>query len=165
MQKQHLIYPIVFILSLGATGAVAETDCGSDSGAEKIVGGALGAALGGLLGSKFGSGSGKTVAIGTGVVIGGLLGSHIAASLTCADQHMHQAAARRALEDEPVGTPSTWDNPESGNSGEVVAVNEYQQSDGTNCRQFEQTITTDKGTEESVRTACRQADGGWKIVG
>ena len=69
------------------------------------------------------------------------------------------------LETAPKGTTASWNNPDSGNAGTVMPVRTVRRyTDGTYCREFQQTVTVGGRTEEAYGTACRQADGSWKIV-
>jgi surface antigen len=153
---KHLII-IAFTLVL-LTGCAA-------TGPRESAGGLIGAAAGGLLGSQIGGGSGQLAATAIGVLAGALLGSQIGRDMDAADRTAQRRATGVALESASIGSSLPWKNPNSGNSGLVTPTRTFQQSDGTYCREFTQTVTVGGRTEQAYGTACRQADGSWKIVG
>jgi surface antigen len=130
----------------------------------KQTGGAvLGAIGGGLLGAQFGRGSGTLAATAIGTLLGGYLGSEMGKSLDRADQ----AAARQAEErahSAPIGQAISWNNPESGHSGSVTPTRDGRDASGAYCREYQTTIRVDGREENAYGTACRQADGTWKVV-
>jgi surface antigen len=154
---------VFFSLSIVSLTAAAECQQGETSGGE-ILGTLAGAALGGLVGSQFGSGTGNAVAIGAGVVAGGFLGNRIGKSLSCQDQEQHYATTQNALENQKTGQTSSWNNPDTGHSGEITPTRTYTSTDGVPCRDFTQTIYVDGKYEQIDGTACRQPDGTWKPV-
>jgi surface antigen len=126
-----------------------------------IIGGLGGAAAGGLLGAALG---GDTAGIIAGTLIGGLIGGAVGDRLDAADRREAREAARYSLEKSRSGTTTTWQNPDSGNSGTVTPTRTYQAVNGQYCREFQQTITVDGKEQKGFGTACRQPDGSWKIV-
>ena len=78
--------------------------------------------------------------------------------------HLPRRAAQDALEYQRSGTAAAWTNPDNGNEGTVTPVRTYQRNDGSYCRDFTQTITVDGEFEEASGTACRQADGTWRMI-
>lgn len=137
-------------------------ECNPDeTGSGELVGTLAGAALGGLVGSQFGGGTGNKIAIGAGVVAGGFLGNRIGESLDCQDQQYHYDTTQNALETQKTGQSSTWNNPDTGHSGEITPTRTYT-SEGQPCREFTQTIYVDGEYEEIEGTACRHEDGSWK---
>lgn len=157
------ILTIILLVSLPVT-LYAECDPNSNTSGEQVVGALLGAAVGGLVGSQIGGGSGKKVAIGAGVLAGGLLGHQIATKMSCKDLEYHNKTTQNSLENKPVGTSSSWQNPDSGHSGTVTPTKTYVAENGKPCREFTQTITVEGQIEEIQATACRQDDGTWQIV-
>jgi len=131
------------------------------AGAKTGIGAAGGAAAGGLIGAA--AGGGTTGIIG-GVLLGGLLGGAIGNALDQRDRRLAMEANQQALENAQTGNPTTWQNPDSGHSGTVTPTRTYENASGQPCREFQQTITVGGQTEEAYGTACRQADGTWKIV-
>ena len=128
------------------------------------VGTVAGAIGGGVIGNNIGSGKGRTVATIAGTLLGAAIGSNIGASLDKADLAAYNAASQRALETAQPGQSLPWRNPQSGNYGSITPSNYYQNSDGSYCREYSQTITVGGRQEQGYGRACRQADGTWKIV-
>ena len=72
--------------------------------------------------------------------------------------------AQSSLEYTKVGTSTAWKNPDSGNSGTFTPTRTYTATKGDTCREYESTIYVDGREETATGTACRQADGTWKIT-
>jgi len=150
---------------IGAVGvaALAVTGC-QDAATKENVGTLLGAAGGAVVGAQFGSGSGQLAATAAGTLLGAWLGREIGKSLDQADKLAMQQTTQQALETTESGTTSSWRNPDSGHSGTVTPKPAYSKSGNEVCRDFEQTVTIDGSTETAYGTACRQADGSWKVI-
>jgi len=134
------------------------------AGEKEKLGTIIGAAAGALAGSKVGKGSGRDVGIAVGALLGSLAGSSVGKSLDKVDlMHMNRSQ-QGTLENNPSGQRSTWNNPDSGNSGTITPQPARQTAQGVYCREFQQTITVGGRTEEAYGEACRQPDGTWKIV-
>ncbi len=157
MKPMKPIIPFVLIFSLAA--------CAEGQYGNKQVGGAiLGGALGGLAGSKIGSGKGQLAATAVGTLLGALAGSEFGKSLDKVDR-MHAAqTSQSAMEVNRVGQTSSWQNPNSGNSGTVTPTRTYQSAAGQYCREYQQTIMVGGREQSGFGTACRQPDGSWRIV-
>jgi surface antigen len=121
-----------------------------------LIGGAAGvgiaAAAGGGTGAMLGAGLG-------GMLIGGLIGNRLDAR----DKRMASEAAQKAFENNQAGQTSVWKNPDTGNSGTITPTRTTQLANGQYCREYKQTITVGGQQENAYGTACRQADGSWKI--
>ena len=91
----------------------------------KLFGQLAGALAGVLIGSQIGKGTGRLVAVAGGALLGAWLGSKIARELTRGDREQMGDATERALDEPDAGQVITWNNPRSGNSGEVSASNPY----------------------------------------
>jgi len=133
----------------------------ANAGAKTGIGAATGAAAGGLIGHAAGGG---TAGIIGGVLLGGLLGGAVGNALDQRDREHAARTYQSSLETSPVGTSSTWQNPDSGNYGTVTPTRTYENAGGQYCREFQQTVTVGGQTEEAYGTACRQPDGSWKVV-
>ncbi len=133
-------------------------------GQKESIGTVGGAVAGGLIGSQIGGGTGKLVATGVGTLLGAFIGREVGSSLDKADAGYAETAARRAYA-APLGDRIDWNNPQSGNSGTIVTTRDGYSNTGTYCREFQQTIVVKGRTEQAYGTACKQADGTWKIVG
>jgi surface antigen len=149
-------------LTAGAFACMACSTTGEGGGPSKTAIGAVGGAVaGGLLGEVIGGHGGD---IAAGAVAGGLLGALAGNVLDQRDRQIANEAAQRSLETAPTGSPSAWSNPDTGNSGTVTPTRTYQQPDGTYCREFTQEIVVGGERQQAYGTACRQADGTWKVV-
>lgn len=146
------------VISLGACSNTMQ-----NRGNKELAGGATGAVLGGLAGSQVGGGSGRLWATGAGVLLGALIGSEVGSSLDKADQAYANQANKRA-HTAPIGESVTWNNPDSGNYGEVTATRDGYSSAGRYCREYQQTIVVNGRNETGYGTACQQPDGSWEIV-
>ena len=149
--------------ALPAVIAVALIGC-EGYGPKQTGGAVIGGAAGGLLGSQIGHGSGRLAATAAGALLGALAGSSVGQSLDRADQMYASRSTQTALERAPVGTATTWTNPDSGHSGTVTPVRTYQTAGGQYCREYQQSVTVNGQSQSAYGTACRQPDGSWKIV-
>ena len=68
-----------------------------------------------------------------------------------------------SLETVRTGVSSEWVNPDTEYEYSVTPTRTYESDAGTPCREF--TMDADIGgkTEQVYGTACRQADGSWKM--
>ena len=123
----------------------------------------LGAIGGGILGSQIGGGRGKLAATAAGTLLGAWVGGEVGASLDRADRLYLQQATYSALEHNPTGTASTWNNPDSGHYGSVTPLRTYKTA-SEDCREYEQHIIIDGRDQIGYGTACRQPDGRWKVI-
>jgi len=123
------------------------------------VGALSGGVIGGLLGSQFGGGSGKVMAAAGGALLGAFLGSQIGKSMDKVDQMQMQ----RALETAPTGKSVGWSNPDTGNRYTVQPTRTYYH-EHLPCREYTTKAWID-GQSQLIRgSACRQADGSWRVV-
>lgn len=145
--------------------AVSLAACSGTGPGPKQTGGALLGGVGGAVaGAQFGQGTGKLAAVAAGTLLGALIGSEVGSSLDKADQLAMARTTQSSLETAPVGTSSTWRNPDSGHYGTVTPTSTYQNSSGQYCREFSQTVNIGGRSEEAYGTACRQPDGTWQVV-
>ncbi|VAV94749.1 hypothetical protein MNBD_ALPHA01-634 [hydrothermal vent metagenome] len=146
-------------------GLMTLTACepGSKQGFGTMLGAIGGAAIGSAIGDN-GDGTTHFFAVAAGTLAGAAIGSSIGKSLDDADRQAMMRNRQIALETYPSGQPSTWYNPDSGNSGSYTPSPAYQDSSGAYCREYQQTITVGGKVEEAYGKACRQPDGTWKIV-
>ena len=153
-----------FGMICAAVAVLALAGCQTDQwGQKQTVGTGVGALAGGLAGAQVGKGSGRLWATGIGALLGGLAGSEVGASLDRADR-MYMTQAQTSANTAPIGEPISWNNPQSGNQGTVVAVRDGTSKSGRYCREYQQTITVGGKTESGYGTACQQPDGSWEIV-
>ncbi|MFQ5914037.1 MAG: RT0821/Lpp0805 family surface protein [Nitrospinota bacterium] len=135
-------------------------------GISNETGGMLGGgAAGGLIGYAIGTLTGGTLILTIGgTLLGAFLGSKYGKKLDQKDRVAMATATQQTLEKNPSGKAASWSNPDTGHKGTVVAKSAFKNDNGQHCRQFMQTITVDGKTEKVKGTACRQADGNWRIV-
>lgn len=119
---------------------------------------ALGVVGGGILGSTIGGGSGQVLATVAGGLLGGLLGGSIGQSLDDADRAAYDRAAARAMNN---GSAQSWKTDNA--SGTIRPKKRYVNDDGLYCREYTQTIVVDGKTDRGHGTACRGADGAWRL--
>jgi len=156
MKLSKLLLVPILLVALGG--------CVDDRGTKEIAGALVGAGLGGVAGSQIGKGSGRVAAGAAGALIGAMLGAGVGKSLDRIDQLHAQQNYQQTLESVPAGTTSTWMNPDSGNSGTMTPIATYHTAGGQPCREFQQTVTIGGETHRAYGTACREADGSWRIV-
>lgn len=157
--KKH----IAVILTVFSLGACAQNQGNSGLLNNQTLGSVVGGLGGAAVGSQLGEGRGRTLAIIGGGLAGTLIGGQLGRNLDDNDKRMSQTTTQQALNTNPVGQTSAWNNPNSGNSGTVTPQKTYQTASG-NCRQFEQTVTTGGNLSTGYGTACQQPDGSWRIV-
>lgn len=111
-------WPTVLLLTLAV--ALLPGCLATDGGQKQTIGTIGGAVAGGLLGTQVGSGSGRIVAAVAGTALGAYLGSELGKYLDERDRVKQAEATQGALEQEAANNVS-WDNPDTGVSGEVEA--------------------------------------------
>lgn len=121
----------------------------------------VGGLLGGVLGSQVGGGNGRTAAIIAGTVVGALIGGSIGRTMDATDR----MKAQNAFEYNRSNEPTSWHNPDTGNSYTVTPTRTYtNQSTNQSCREYTTKAVIDGRRETVVGNACRQSDGTWKAV-
>jgi len=156
--------PANIAIAIALMVMVGISACSQQMGDKEQMGLLGGAALGGLAGAQIGDGSGQLAATAAGALLGALLGQEVGASLDKADKLYAERTAGVALESNPTGQSSNWENPDSGNSGSITPVSTSFTESGEPCREYQQTITIGGETKQGYGTACRQADGSWRII-
>lgn len=131
---------------------------GCATGGRQQTGAALGAGAGALAGAAIGHGH------ATGTILGGVLGALLGSEMGRQMDQLDEARLSRSLETTPTARPVSWVNPDTGSAYTVTPTRSYQRDTGMPCREFR--MLADVGTEkqEVFGTACRQADGSWKVV-
>ncbi len=133
---------------------------GVENNPKAVLGSVIGAGAGAFLVGAMGGKGGAVVA---GALVGGLLGGYVGHRLDEKDKQMAAQAAARAFEQNHSGQASAWSNPDSGNHGSVTPTKTYQLATGQYCREYKQDVWIGDEKQQTYGTACRQADGTWKI--
>ena len=150
------------LITLNLTLAFVLSSCQGEMN-KQSSGRVIGGVAGGLLGSQFGKGRGQLVSVGVGVLAGTLIGNNIGKQMDEADKRMMYNTSQQALESAPTGQSIKWQNPDSGHYGYITPT-KTEVNNGTVCREYQQEIIVGGKKEQGYGTACRQADGSWKIV-
>ena len=127
-----------------------------------------GAALGALTGSALAYGLGKDSSkkdlwLIAGAAAGGLIGNNIGAKLDERDRLLLGQTFQNTLETAPTNNVGSWNNPNTGNSGSVTPTATHLSANEQPCREFTTTVNIGGQPQQGYGTACRQADGSWKI--
>ncbi len=118
-------------------------------------------------GSPIDTGGGRSreqTATDCGLVLGAILTSVPGRALTHGDCLYIQNATQRSLEAVPSDQASNWCNPDTGNSGAVIAFAAEVRPSDQHSRAFQQTIVARGLTQQACGIACRQSDGTWKLA-
>ena len=145
------------VIAITITGALGLSGC-AGTGPQEQSGMIIGGVLGGLLGSEVGGGRGRTAAIIIGTMAGAAIGGSVGRSMDEVDR-MRTAAT---LENVRTGVSSTWRNPDTGYHYTVTPTETYETPSGP-CREYTINAVIGGRTEPVYGTACRQADGSWRI--
>ena len=150
---------IVLLVAFPALACQTLADTTSDN-PKAVLGSLGGAAAGAGIAAIAGASSGWIVAAGlAGALLGGAIGHH----LDNKDKQRAAEAAARAFESNRTGQSASWKNPDSGNSGSITPTKTYQGASGQYCREYRQDVIIGGEKQQAYGTACRQADGSWKI--
>lgn len=135
--------------------------CNSTGNVNKTaVGSVLGGALGGIAGNQIGGGTGKVVATIGGTLVGAFIGGSIGNSMDQVDQ----MKAMQSLERTQTGQTVNWSNPDNNTQYAMTPTNTVYGANGQPCREYTLNATVAGKKQQVYGTACRQADGNWKIV-
>lgn len=128
------------------------------------TGTALGAVAGAAAGAAIGGEDDWWWAAGLGALAGGVVGNQVGAYLDRQDQQTSYQNANYALNNVPDGQSAKWSNPQNQTAGYTKPVETTKTASGQTCREFETGVTAQGQSSTGRGTACRQADGTWKIV-
>lgn len=148
-----------FLTVAVATLCLALTGCATQ-GPREESGMVIGGLLGGLLGAQADDHHLRPVAIVAGTLIGASIGGSIGAYMDQTDR----LRAGQTLETVRTGVPSTWRNPDTGVQYQFTPTNTYETAQGQPCREYTMEALIGGQREQVYGTACRQADGSWKII-
>jgi len=126
----------------------------------ELIGQALGGAAGGAIGSQIGDGSGRIAAIIGGTTVGVLLGGEIGRSMDEADHFCFD----QTLEHAPDGRAIAWQDPDRRGDYQITPRNTFETDNGRYCREYTARSRIGGESIQTYGTACRQADGSWRIV-
>ena len=166
MRKNLLTASVISLTLLAACAQPGDANRGVMSGGgvtKSDIGTLAGAGLGAWGGSNIGKGKGNIAAIAVGTLLGAGLGHEVGGSLDRADMAYYNQTSQRALETGRVGTTTTWQNPDSGNSGTITPTRTFQNGNQY-CREYTQTINVGGKAQSGYGTACRQPDGSWQVA-
>ena len=141
-------------LLTGCAGTYNKATTGTALGA--ITGGALAYGLGG-------DSSKKELWTVLGIGLGAMVGNNIGAQLDERDRLLMGQTFQNTMETAPTNHVGGWNNPDSGNSGTVVPTQTTMSANNQPCREFTTTVMVGGEAQQGYGTACRQADGSWKI--
>lgn len=132
--------------------------CANSRGQNESSGMIIGGILGGVLGHGVGGGHGQTAA----TIIGSLIGTSIGGNVGRVMDQNDRIKVAHSLENVRTGVESSWRNPDSGYQYRVVPTRTYQEN-ALPCREYQVDATLGGNVEKIYGTACRQADGSWKV--
>lgn len=92
------------------------------------------------------------------------LAKDIQQPLSKLDKRAAADSFQAALEYNTSGIAVNWHNPDANISGQTIPVKTLQTPTGQQCREFERSVSIDNNKQRDSGTACRQADGRWRIV-
>lgn len=159
-----------FMVAGVCAASLALTACGNvpkfDRDETIATGVVAGAVIGGLIGysALSGSASGEFIGIAIGAGAGAVGGYYAADYLTRLDRRAMDETTYATLTDAPIGETRSWNNPNSGNNGEVLAVRTFMSGQGQLCRDYANAATVEGERVETSHTACRNAAGAWIIT-
>lgn len=156
MKKSYILHAITMAFLVLFLSACANMD---SRGQNERAGMVIGGVLGGVLGSNVGAGDGRTAAIIAGTMIGAAIGGNVGRSMDDTDR----LKTAHSLETVRTGVPSQWVNPDSGNQYTVTPTRTYDEGTGP-CREYTVDAVVAGKKDKLYGTACRQADGSWKVV-
>ncbi len=151
-------------VSIGViASALALGGCTTTGSENETFGTLLGAAAGAWAGSSIGKGDGRIIATAAGTMLGATIGNGVGRSMDELDR-MKAGQAQQYAYGAPIGETIVWNNPDSGNYGNITSVRDGYTDSGRYCREFQTEVTVDGRPENGFGTACRQEDGSWRII-
>ena len=119
---------------------------------------------GALTGAATGTAAGAAIGDTEAAVIGGLLGTIVGHEIGYQMQREDRLRTRDVLEHNRTGQTSGWVNPDTGRRYSVTPRDTYTGVGQRPCREFVIETGTGPNQRESIKTACRRADGTWEIM-
>ncbi len=130
----------------------------------QLIGGTIGAIAGGAIGYQFGGGMGQWLFTAAATMVGGEVGIGLGEKLLPSDQTAHEQNAQKSLAQAPDGQIYNWRNNKTGNSGNFRPVRSFYVGSERYCRDYHTTVVLKDNVLSGSGTACRQANGDWKIL-
>ncbi|WP_020676581.1 RT0821/Lpp0805 family surface protein [Geopsychrobacter electrodiphilus] len=140
------------------------TGCAPGVGPKEQGGVLLGAGTGALLGSHLGRGHGSMVAVAIGTLAGAMIGQELGHSLDQADRLAMNQNLQEGLEHNHSQETNSWNNPDNKHCGSLTPIKTFRTAKNDYCREYLQTVVIGGQESRAYGTACRTADGSWKIV-
>ena len=151
MMKKLMMIGLVTLPLLGGCATKMQT------------GTAIGALTGGALAYGLGQDShNKELWTVLGIGLGAMIGQNIGQQLDERDRYLMAQTFEHTMEKAPINASGQWQNPDTGHGGTITPTNTIV-TNGIPCREFTQTVSIGGQMQEAYGTACRQADGSWKI--
>ena len=146
---------VALACAIGVTGCTYP-----GQGRNEQAGMVIGGILGGVIGSEYDEhhGHGRTAAIILGTLVGASIGGAVGRSMDDTDR----LKTAHSLENVRTGVPSTWTNPDTGNQYAVTPTRTFETAAGP-CREYVIDARVGGRPEKVYGTACRQADGSWRV--
>jgi len=148
---------LALLLAISLTAILSGSGCTTS---HEQSGALTGAAVGAVIGSTLGKGhSGR----GLAVLLGAVVGANIGATVGRHMDEQDRMKTAEILETSRGNTSTSWVNPDTQHSYTVTPTRTYEVAEGP-CREFTMDSQIGGKTEQVYGTACRQADGSWKII-
>ena len=147
------------LMLVGLVSLPLVSGCATKMETGTVVGALTGGALAYGLGQDS---SNKELWTVLGIGLGAMVGSSIGQQLDERDRMLMGQTFNHTMEKAPINATGQWQNPDTGHGGSVTPTRTFETQTGP-CREFTQTVSIGRKTEEAYGTACRQADGSWKI--
>lgn len=128
------------------------------------AGALVGALVGGLMGRTVAGRGDRTEGTIIGVIAGGALGAALTSKVDCEDRSYIYRTYADGFNDGRPNRRHEWNNPRSGNRGEMRVLDYYNDEDDFHCAVFTNTIYIGGRPQEARGRACQQPNGSWAII-
>jgi surface antigen len=152
---------IIVGLGMGSLAGCAAIEEETGIGQKAQVGAAGGATFGGVVAAVAGA---SPAWIAASVILGGLTGGVIGDYFDQRDREYHAQSSYQAFQTQGPGGQTTWNNPQTGDSGMTRIDGTFVNAQGQQCKNFTQTLNVHGEAHMVDGVACEQADGTWKVV-
>lgn len=149
---------MVNILVILCCAILLLSGCANSRGANESSGMIIGGIVGGVLGHGVGRGHGQTAATVIGSIIGTTIGGNVGRVMDQSDR----LKVAHSLETVRTGVETSWRNPDTGYQYRVKPTRTYEEH-SLPCREYQVNADIGGKQEQIFGTACRQADGSWKV--